>query len=90
MISNLTVDNLVIAAQLSEHISFSNIHVSNHELCYEPELFPAALISRWLPVHVAVFHNGKVIITGLKSETQALVILDSLIEYVHTQKIIVK
>lgn len=57
-------------------------------MCYEPELFPAALISRWLPVHVAVFHNGKVIITGLKSEKHANDILDSLIQFVHTQKLV--
>ena len=88
MISNLAVDNLVISAQLSEQITFSNIHTSNHDMCYEPELFPAALISRWLPVHVAIFHNGKVIITGLKSEKQAENILDSLTDYVHTQRLV--
>lgn len=82
------MDNLVISAQLSECLTFSNIHVSNHKLCYEPELFPAALISCWLPVHVALFHNGKVIITGLKSEKQADSILDTLIDYVYTQNIV--
>ena len=76
VMSNLTVDNMVISTQLSEHISFSNIRTSSYNLCYEPELFPAALISRWLPIHVAVFHNSKVIITGLKSELQADMILD--------------
>ena len=86
--SNLTVDNLVISTQLSEHVTFSNIHSSNQDLSYEPELFPAALISQWLPVHVAVFHNGKVIITGLKSETQINPILQSLIDYVHDQKLV--
>ena len=88
MISNMTVDNLVISTQLSEHITFKNIHSSNQNLCYEPELFPAALINQWLPIHVAIFHNGKVIITGLKCETQVNDILDSLINYVHTQKLI--
>ena len=57
-------------------------------MCYEPELFPAALISHWLPVHVAIFHNGKVIITGLKSEKQIEPILQSLIDYVHSQKLV--
>ena len=88
MISDLTVDNLVISTQLSEHVTFSNIHSSNQDLSYEPELFPAALISQWLPVHVAIFHNGKVIITGLKSETQINPILQSLIDYVHDQKLV--
>lgn len=79
---------MVISTQLSERVTFSNIHASNHDMCYEPELFPAALISHWLPVHVAIFHNGRVIITGLKSEQQADVILDSLIDYVHTHKLV--
>ena len=84
MISNPTVDNLVISAQLNEYVTFSNIHRSNHNVTYEPELFPAALITCWLPVHVALFPNSKVIITGLKSVKQADIILDALINYVHT------
>lgn len=88
MISNVTVDNIVISAQLNECVSFSNIHGSSHEICYEPELFPAALITRFLPVHVAVFHNSKVIITGLKSEKQAETIIDSLIDYLHFRKVV--
>lgn len=86
--SSLTVDNLVISTQLSDAITFRNIHSSNHDLYYEPELFPAALISRWHPVHVAVFHNGKVIITGLKSETQIKPILKSLTHYVYHQQLV--
>lgn len=86
--SAMTVDNLVISAQLNDCVTFSNIEWSNHNLCYEPELFPAALISKWLPVHIALFHNSKVIITGLKSEAQADMILDSLIDYVHTKRIV--
>lgn len=88
MISHLSVDNIVISTQLNKNITFANIHASNHDLCYEPEIFPAALISHWLPVHVAVFHNGKVIITGLKSEKQADDILDSIFDYLHTQKLV--
>lgn len=88
LISHLSVDNIVISTQLNKDITFANIHASNHELSYEPEIFPAVLINHWLPVHVAVFHNGKVIITGLKSEIQADNILDSIFAYVHTQKLV--
>lgn len=88
MISNLTVVNLVISTHLSESITFAHITCSNHELCYEPELFPALFINRWLPVHVAIFHNGKVIITGLKSETQVSPMLDSITDYLHTHKLV--
>lgn len=79
---------MVITAQLSEQVTFSNIHMSDHNLCYEPELFPAALLSQWLPVHVAIFHNGKVVITGLKCEKQVDDILDCLVNYVHTHHLI--
>ena len=86
--SNLTVNNTVVSTQLSENVSFSKIRSSSYNLCYEPELFPAALINCWTPVHIAIFHISKVIITGLKSEVQADTILDYLIEYVHTQRIV--
>ena len=86
MLSNLIVSNLVISSHLNEHISLATR--SNHELSYEPELFPAMLISRWLPVHVAVFHTGKVIITGLKSETQVSPILDTVIDYLHSKNLV--
>ena len=36
-------------------------------MSYEVEIFPAALIRKWHPAHVAVFHNGKMIVTGVKS-----------------------
>ena len=86
--SKMTVDNMVISTQLSECVSFSKIHTSSYNLCYEPELFFAALLSSWSPVHVAIFHNSKVIVTGLKSHLQVETILDHLIDYVHTQQIV--
>ena len=86
MLSNLIVSNLVISSHLNEHISLATS--SNHELSYEPELFPAMLINRWLPVHVAVFHTGKVIITGLKSETQVCPILDKITDYLKSQNLV--
>ena len=86
--SAMSVSNLVISAQLNNIIAISHIHNSNSELCYEPELFPAVLISRWLPIHVAVFHNGKVIVTGLKSEDQAHHMLDSIIHYLHVHNLV--
>ena len=76
----------MISTHLNERISLAQ-H-SNHELTYEPELFPAMLINRWLPVHVAVFHTGKVIITGLKSETDVCPMIDKVSDYLHTQNLV--
>ena len=86
MLSKWTVKNLVISSHLNEFVSLPK--TSNHELSYEPELFPAMLISRWLPVHVAVFHTGKVIVTGLTSEMQVLPLLDAVTDYLHTQNLV--
>ena len=46
--------------------------------------------NRWHPIHVAIFHTGKVIITGLKCETQVSPILDAVTAYLYTQKVVVK
>ena len=36
------------------------------ECYYNPESFPAVQVRRYKPIHVNVFHSGKVTITGLK------------------------
>ena len=66
-VTTLTIVNLVVSLQLPSNVNLKNISHSNHDLSYEVELFPAALIRKWRPAHVAVFHNGKMIVTGLKS-----------------------
>ena len=39
---------------------------SSKSITYEVELFPAAQMTLWSPYHVHVFHNGKLVITGIK------------------------
>ena len=56
---------------------------SNANLMYEIEPFPAALISKWHPAHVAVFHNGKVIITGVKTVDSCKEIISLLLSYLN-------
>ena len=53
-------------------------HVCNKFCSYEPELFPAALISKWSPVHITLFSNGKGIITGVRLHSEAVNILKEL------------
>ena len=48
------------------------------DFSFEPELFPAAMISKWQPAHVTLFCNGKGLITAVKSEDKALFILSEL------------
>ena len=59
---------MAISAQLKKNLCLQKIAQSNANLFYEIELLPAALIRKWHPAHIAVFHNGKVILTGVKTE----------------------
>lgn len=74
--------NMVVSAKLTLTHSLNKIP-SNKDISYNIELFPAALIHRWRPAHVALFHNGSAIITGIKSLEQAEKIICELNTYVH-------
>ena len=79
----LVISNLVISAQLKMTQCLQKIVESNANHVYEVELFPAALISKWCPAHVAVFHNGKVILTGVKTVTSCKEIFSLLLSYLN-------
>jgi len=70
--------------QMLKGIPLHRLTWSNSQIMYEAELFPAALIQKWKPVHIAVFHNGKVIFTGLKSLVQFHSIFSELKLYLHS------
>ena len=67
------VNNMVIRYNFNRRFKFHNV-MCNHYFSFEPELFPAALISRWNPAHVTLFPNGNCMLTGIKSK-EALSIL---------------
>ena len=77
----LKLINLVVAAQLKAPVALQRINTSSSNLFYESELFPAALLRQWKPAHVAVFHNGKCVVSGCKSLSQAESIFQSLNDY---------
>ena len=52
---------------------------------YEPELFPAALISKWHPIHVTLFPNGKGNMSGVKSPHDIVPILEKIPTFVKSQ-----
>ena len=66
-VSSLTIKNMVVSLKLKLPVNLRKIVCSNEVLSYEVELFPAALIRKWHPIHVALFHNGKMIVTGVRS-----------------------
>ena len=75
------VNNIVFHFDLMKRIKLNN-SVSTKNFSFEPELFPAALISKWHPAHVTLFSNGKGMITGVKSHDTAQCILDELPSYI--------
>ena len=80
-LSPIKIVNLVVSAILKNVIPLRTISSSNATVFYEAELFPAALIRKWHPAHIAVFHNGKVIITGVKSVTAVDSLITELIPF---------
>ena len=72
-----TVNNIVYKFDYNKHFKFDNC-VCNSHFSFEPELFPAALISKWSPAHVTLFTNGKGLITGIKDRDSACSILREL------------
>ena len=77
----LTLKNLVVSARLNAPVHLHRLKRSSSTLSYEPELFPAMLLRRYHPVHIAVFHTGRCIITGLHSVEQGQRIVHKLTKY---------
>jgi len=64
-LSEWEVKTMTVLCELNYHYDFRKVTSSNN-LTYEVELFPAAQMTNWHPYHVHVFHNGKIVITGIK------------------------
>ena len=77
----LILMNLVVSVRLRKAIPLHRLKLSSSTLCYEPELFPAILMRLHHPIHIAVFHTGRCIITGLRSVEQGQRIVNELIEF---------
>ena len=74
----LILKNLVVSVRLRKSIPLHRLKQSSSALCYEPEIFPAILMRRYHPIHIAVFHTGRCIITGLRSVAQGHMIVNEL------------
>lgn len=80
-VTKTTLLNLVMSVQLKKALHLHNITLTNSNVFHETELFPAALIRMWHPVHIAAFHSGKLIFTGLKSVEQLYNMLPLILSY---------
>ncbi len=86
-VTPVTVSNLVMSVQLKKALCLRKINSSDADIFHETEVFPAALIRKWHPVHIAVFHTGKVILTGLKSVEHFYDIMNTLISFLESSHI---
>ena len=85
-VSSWIVNNLVVYFDLCSGLTFTGI-VCNGRISYEPELFPALLLSKGKSVHVTLFPNGKGIVTGVRRSVDAIEVLqDILVDFKHRLK----
>ena len=77
----LTIKNLVLKFHFKTTIHLNRIQNSNHKICYDATVFPAAMVTKWSPAYVSLFPDGKVILTGVKTLDAALSILSDLRDY---------
>ena len=77
-VSPWTVNNMVVYFELCSAFNFSGL-LCNGRLSYEPELFPALLVSDASNVHVTLFPNGKGVVTGVRSALKAIEALQALV-----------
>jgi TATA-box binding protein (TBP) (component of TFIID and TFIIIB) len=83
------LSNLVLSVRLKKSICLQKIKLTNADIFHEMELFPATLIRKWHPVHIAMFHTGKIVLTGITSFNHFYEIMHSLISYLRKTQIIV-
>ena len=61
-------------------VNFHTLFNSSHAHCvYETDLFPGAQLTYWTPLHVVLFHTGKMTISGVKSFSQVDAIVNDLL-----------
>lgn len=73
--------NLVVTFHIEHRFLFSKL-VCNGRLSYEPELFPALLLSTKKAPHVTLFPNGKGVITGIRHRSEAISALQEALIYI--------
>ena len=79
-----TVTNLVITFNLQHRFLFNKL-VCNGRLSYEPELFPALLLSKVKAPHITLFPNGKGVITGIRQCSEAISALQEALIYIKSR-----
>ena len=81
-VTAMTISNLVVSATLKKKLCPKKTAWTDYNVFHEMELFPAVLIRKWHPVHIALFlQTGEVILTALKSTNDFYVIMNELCSF---------
>ena len=78
--------SMTVLCMLNKTCNFRHLS-SNKHVTYEVEIFPAAQMTFWHNVHVHVFHNGKMIITGIKDISHVSNIVHDVLDYLNKQNV---
>lgn len=82
-ISQPVLKNMVVYCKYKKFFRLRN-RPSNAHYFYEAELFPAALIRRWAPAHIALFPSGSLLCTGIKDWCTFHQVIHDLSSYLNT------
>ena len=74
---------MTVVYPLLDGINMTSLSSSNQHCVYEKDLFPGAQLTFWLPLHVILFHTGKITISGVKSFYQVDMIVNDLLSNKH-------
>ena len=81
-ITSPKLSTMTVTARLSFKPNLRAIQC-NDKVSYEPEIFPAALLSHWAPLKVTLFPSGHINFTGVKNIDDVIPILKSLDSMYH-------
>lgn len=69
---SITIQNIVICMTLNQKLDLERLAIEKSETIYEPEIFPGMIYrnERLQGAAMLVFASGKIVVAGLKNETQ--------------------
>lgn len=76
---------MVVSVQLKTIVNLQRLNFTSFSVFYEAEIFPAALIKKWSPIHIAVFRNGHCILTGVKNFVQVEDVMNDLLIFLRNK-----
>ena len=76
-ITHPKLNTMTVTWTFPRTFNFLNIPC-NASFSYEPELFPAAILSKWQPIKVVLFPSGHVNFTGVRETRTVIPIIEEI------------